>query len=68
MDLSTFFQDSSVGTVTLIHDGATTLPKMESFLQRLLWENAFGVDIFVMRLKAAVPLVDGNQVLIQVKL
>jgi hypothetical protein len=41
---------------------------MESFLQRLLWENAFGVDTFAMRLKAAVPLVDGSQVLIQVKL
>lgn len=61
---STPHLDSRVGTVTLVYDRPTLLSKMETFLQRLLWENCFG-DAFVMRLKASVSLVDNKQVLIQ---
>ena len=62
-----FFQDSSVGTVTLVYDGTTTLSKMETFLQQLLWDNCFG-DTFIMRLKANVALLENKQVLVQVRI
>ena len=52
--------------MTLVHDGATTLSKMETFLQQLLWDNCFG-DTFIMRLKANVALLENKQVLVQVR-
>ena len=52
--------------MTLVHDGATTLSKMETFLQQLLWDNCFG-DTSIMRLKANVALVENKQVLVQVR-
>lgn len=54
--------------MTLYHDGMTSLSKFETFLQRLLWENAFGAEVVVFRLKAEVALEDGRKVLIQVDL
>ena len=65
---SLLLQDSSVGTVTLYHDQVTSLPKFETFLQRLLWDQGFGADVVVFRLKANVVLEDGRSVLIQVEL
>jgi hypothetical protein len=62
------FQDSSVGTVTLYHDGLTSLAKFETFLQRLLWDDAFGDDVVVFRLKANVALEDGRSIVVQVYL
>ena len=52
--------------MTLYHDKATSLSKFESFLQRLLWDQGFGADVVVFRLKASVVLEDGRSVLIQV--
>ena len=53
--------------MTLYYDGETSLAKFETFLQRLLWENVFGPEVVVFRLKADVALDDGRRVIVQVR-